>query len=60
LKLSNGKSAAAYVKATLPNAEPKNIAGFATRNDALKWLRYDSATWLQVRRRALEKKEATN
>ena len=45
-----------YVKATLPNAEPENITGFATKNDALKWLRYDSAEWLRVRR--IEKKEA--
>jgi hypothetical protein len=45
-----------YVKATLPNREPENITGFVTKNDALKWLRYDSAAWLQTRR--LEKKEA--
>jgi hypothetical protein len=45
-----------YVKATLPNAEPENITGFETKNDALKWLRYDSAEWLRVRR--IEKKEA--
>ena len=25
-----------YVKATLANAEPENITGFATKNDALK------------------------
>jgi IS1 family transposase len=45
-----------YVKATLPNAEPENITSFATKNDALKWLRYESAAWLHSRR--LEKKEA--
>lgn len=47
-----------YVKATLPSAEPENITGFATKNDALKWLRYDSAAWLHARR--IEKKEAAN
>jgi hypothetical protein len=40
-----------YVKATLPDTEPENITGFATKNDALKWMRYDSAAWLHTRRR---------
>ena len=47
-----------YVKATLPNTEPENITGFGTKNDALKWLRHDSAAWLHAHR--LEKKEAAN
>jgi hypothetical protein len=47
-----------YVKATLSNIAPENITGFATKNDTLKWLRYDSAAWLHARQ--LEKKKAAN
>jgi hypothetical protein len=39
-----------YVKATLPNAIPENISGFVTKNDAIRWVRNDSAAWLQARR----------
>jgi hypothetical protein len=49
-----------YLKATLPNYEPENITGFATRNAALLWIRNDSAAWLLARRRMLEKKGAAN
>jgi hypothetical protein len=47
-----------YVKATLPNRDPENISGFATKNDALKWLRHDSTAWLHAKR--IEKKEAAS
>jgi hypothetical protein len=47
-----------YVKATLPNLAPENISGFETKNDAIRWIRNDSAAWLQERRRSLEKQEA--
>jgi hypothetical protein len=49
-----------YVKATLPNVAPENIVGFETKNDAIRWVRNDSAAWLLARRRMLEKKEAAN
>jgi hypothetical protein len=39
-----------YVKATLPDSESENITGFATKNGALKWVRYESAAWLRERR----------
>jgi hypothetical protein len=42
-----------YVKATLPNTEPENITGFATKNDAIRWVRNESAAWLHARRRAV-------
>jgi hypothetical protein len=32
-----------YVKAILPGAEPENISGFKTKNDAIRWVRNDSA-----------------
>jgi hypothetical protein len=47
-----------YVKATLPNAAPENISGFITKNDAVRWVRNESAAWLYARRQALKKKEA--
>jgi IS1 family transposase len=48
-----------YVKATLPNAEPENITGFVTRNDATRWVRYESKLW-SYEHRAIqsEKKQA--
>jgi IS1 family transposase len=49
-----------YVKATLPNVAPENITGFATRNDAVGWVRNESGAWLHARRHAQEKKEAAN
>jgi IS1 family transposase len=39
-----------YVKATLPNAAPENISGFETKNDAIRWVRNESAGWLRKRR----------
>jgi len=39
-----------YVKATLPSGEPENISGFETRNDAVRWVRNESAAWLHTRR----------
>jgi hypothetical protein len=42
-----------YVKATLPNNEPQNIDSFATRNDALRWIRNDSQLWLYSQRQGL-------
>ena len=47
-----------YVKATLPNVAPENITGFETRNDAVRWIRNDSAAWLHTRQHVIEKKEA--
>jgi hypothetical protein len=46
-----------YVKATLPNSEPANITGFVTKNDAIRWIRNDSAAWLHTRQHVIEKKE---
>jgi hypothetical protein len=40
-----------YVKTTLPNSAPENITGFVTKNDAIRWVRYESAAWLHTRRR---------
>jgi hypothetical protein len=45
-----------YVKATLPNSEPENISGFETKNDAVRWIRNDSAAWLYTRQLVIEKK----
>src|SRR5450755_1141972 len=39
-----------YVKATLPNAEPENITGFETKNNAIRWVRNESAAWLHKKR----------
>ena len=47
-----------YVKAMLPNIAPENITGFITKDDARRWVRYESAAWLHDRRQALEKKKA--
>jgi hypothetical protein len=47
-----------YVKATLQNSAPENISGFATKNDAIRWVRNESVTWLHSQRHALEKKAA--
>ena len=43
---------------TLRNAKPENISGFAMKNDAIQWMRYESAAWLHVKPHVLEKKEA--
>jgi hypothetical protein len=47
-----------YVKATLTNFTPENISGFETKNDAIRWIRNDSAAWLHTRQHVIEKKEA--
>jgi hypothetical protein len=39
-----------YVKVTLPNVAPENITGFETKNDAIRWVRNDTAEWLRKRR----------
>jgi hypothetical protein len=39
-----------YVKATLPNVAPENITGFAAKNDAVRWVRNDSVSWLKLYR----------
>jgi hypothetical protein len=39
-----------YVKATLQNSVPENISGFATKNDAIRWVRNESAAWLRIKR----------
>jgi IS1 family transposase len=40
----------AYVKVTFPNEAPVNVEGFATKNDALIWIRHESKIWLSERR----------
>lgn len=40
-----------YVKAIRPNREPENITGFATKDDARRWVRCESAAWIHTRRR---------
>jgi hypothetical protein len=46
-----------YVKATLPNSAPENVTGFVTKNDAIRWVRNDSAAWLHTHQHVIEKKK---
>src|SRR5438128_5574788 len=40
-----------YVRATLPNSVPEQIATFPTEGEAARWIKNDSAAWLHGRRR---------
>jgi hypothetical protein len=42
-----------YVKITLPNSIPENVEKFETRNDAVRWVRNESAAWLHSRRKQI-------
>ncbi len=41
----------AYVKVTFPNEPAANIEGFATKNDALIWIRHEAQAWLRSRKK---------
>ena len=40
------------IRATIPNREPEQIDGFATRNEAAQWVRHESQLWLSERAKA--------
>lgn len=42
-----------FVRATLPDSVPEEITGFQTENDALLWIRHESKTWLNQKRKQL-------
>ena len=37
-----------YVKVTLSKSAPENISGFKTKNDPIRWVRNESAVWLNT------------
>ena len=41
-----------YVRATLPNSAPEQVQGFATEDDAARWIKNESAAWLHNRRKS--------
>jgi hypothetical protein len=49
-----------YVRATLPNAAPEPIYGFATEAEAARWISNESAAWLHARRQVGRKEEVAN
>jgi len=44
-----------YVRATLPNQQPVQIDGFATKAEAVRWVRNDSQLWLQESRQKVSR-----
>jgi hypothetical protein len=49
-----------FVRATFPNRETEAIYGFATRADAIKWIRCEAVVWLYERRKMDAKKIANS
>jgi hypothetical protein len=44
----------ALVRASLPNAVPEQIYGFATEGEAARWIKNESVVWLNERRERLK------
>ncbi len=43
-----------FVRVTFPNGETEAIYGFATRSEAIKWIRCEAVVWLYERRKRIE------
>jgi hypothetical protein len=43
-----------YVRVTLPDGTVDRIEGFTTEGDAGRWIKNESAMWLQQRRAAMK------
>ena len=49
-----------FVRVTFPDGKTEAIYGFATKADAIRWIRCEAVVWLYERRQKPEMKEAAN